>query len=66
MLKLAGVAPYAAPDRQDALHQAHARGRTIAARQTPESCARLLRGYRQQEPGLHGPAVNRSRLQATD
>ncbi len=59
-------APHAAPDRQEALRQAHARGRAIAARQTPESCARLLRGYRQQEPGLHGPAANRSRLKTTD
>ncbi|MEN5146321.1 hypothetical protein [Brevundimonas diminuta] len=59
-------APYAAPDRLNALRQAHARGRAIAARQTPESCAGLLRAYRQQEPGLHGPAADRSSLQTTD
>lgn len=49
-------APSADQAERRALREAYDRGRSpaVASRQTPETCAIAMRGYRQETPGLHG------------
>lgn len=49
-------APTADQAERRALREAYDRGRSsaVASRQTPETCAIALRGYRQETPELHG------------